>query len=192
MENTYFAFGIHYQNDPILIKEKAADFKKNILNDDDFITIIEVKRGKHSIRKMATARDRRCRCSKYKTDTRAFWKQRRQQDLYTETILPWLDTKVAASLCKGVPINYQIRVDSGIPEYWILNFFVTAIDSKYCRSVYLVLVRALLWIIFDEVQHFSFLDNIFRRVNNADQDLGYRCRLPERENPMENVPLIVT
>ena len=40
MENTYFAFGIHYQNDPILIKEKAADFKKNILNDDDFITII--------------------------------------------------------------------------------------------------------------------------------------------------------
>ena len=55
-----------------------------------------------------------------------------------------------------------------------------------------MLGRALLWIIFDEVQHFSVPDNIFRRVNNAYQDLGYRFRLPERENPVEKVPLIVT
>ena len=55
-----------------------------------------------------------------------------------------------------------------------------------------MLDRALLWRIFDEVQHFSFPDNIFRRVKNAYQDLGDRCRLPEGENPVENTPLIVT
>ena len=141
---------------------------------------------------MATTRDRRCGCSKYETDTRDYWKQKCQKDLYSDTILPWPDAKVADDLCKGVSIHYQVRVDSGLSEDWILTFFVSSIASKYCRSVSLVLGRALLWIIFDEVQHFSVPDNIFRRVNNAYQDLGYRFRLPERENPMENVPLIVT
>ena len=88
MENTYFAFGIHGKNNPILIKEKAADFMKNILNDDYFITILEGKRGTHSIGNMATTRSRRCGCSKDETDMRARWKQRRQQYLYADTILP--------------------------------------------------------------------------------------------------------
>ena len=39
------------QNYPILIKEKAADIMKNIINDDDFITILEGKHGTHSINK---------------------------------------------------------------------------------------------------------------------------------------------
>ena len=55
-----------------------------------------------------------------------------------------------------------------------------------------MLDRALLWRIFYEVQHFSVPDNIFRRVKNAYQDLGDRCRLPEGENLVGKVPLIVT
>ena len=54
-----------------------------------------------------------------------------------------------------------------------------------------MLVRALLRIIFDEVQHVDVPDNIFRRVKNAYQDLGDRCRLPEGDNPVEKFPLIV-
>ena len=73
-ENTYFAFGMNGQNYPILIKEKAADFMEKIINDDNFITIIEVKRGTYSTRKMVTTISIRCRCSKYETDTRAHWK----------------------------------------------------------------------------------------------------------------------
>ena len=79
MENTYFAFGINGQNFPILIKEKVVDFMEKILNDDDFITILEDKRGVHRIRKMENMTARRCGGSKYDTDTRSCWKQRRQQ-----------------------------------------------------------------------------------------------------------------
>ena len=55
-----------------------------------------------------------------------------------------------------------------------------------------MLVRALLWRIFDEVKLFSVPEKIFRMVKNAYQDLGDRCRLPEGDNPVEKVPLIVT
>ena len=55
-----------------------------------------------------------------------------------------------------------------------------------------MLGRDLIWIIFDKVQHFSVPDNIFRRVKNAYQDLGDRCRLTEVENPVEKFPLINT
>ena len=105
IENTDFDFSIHGQNDSILIKEKAADFMKKILNGDNFSSILEGKCGTHSIRKMATIRARRCGCSKDETDTRARWKQRRHQDLYADTILPFPDEKVAAALCKGGPIH---------------------------------------------------------------------------------------
>ena len=55
-----------------------------------------------------------------------------------------------------------------------------------------MLGRALLWRMFDEVQHFCVPDSIFRRVNNAYQYLGEMCKLPEGKNPVEKVPLIVT
>ena len=87
---------------------------KKILNDDDFITILEDKRGVHRIRKMEKMTARRCGGSKYDTDTRSCWKQRRQKYLYADTILSCPDVKVAAALCKGGPIHYQFRVDSGI------------------------------------------------------------------------------
>ena len=40
MENTDFAFGIHGQNDPILTKEKAANFMKRILNEYGLSSIL--------------------------------------------------------------------------------------------------------------------------------------------------------
>ena len=45
-------------------------------------------------------------------------------------------------------------MESLIPEDWILNCVVPAIVSEFCQSVSLVLGRALLWIIIDEVEHF--------------------------------------
>ena len=61
-------------------------------------------------------------------------------------------------------------MDIGISEDWISTFVVPAIASEYCQSVSLVLGRALLWIMFDEVEHFSVSDNIFRRMNNDYQN----------------------
>ena len=74
MENTDFSFGIHGQNEPILIKDKAAGFMKKTLNYDNFRIIYEGKRGTRSIIKMVTTRCRRCGCSKDEADMRAFWK----------------------------------------------------------------------------------------------------------------------
>ena len=116
MENTDFAFGIHGQNDPILTKEKAANFMKIILNEYGLSNILEGKRGTHSIRKMTTTRARICGCSKDETNTRHQWKQRRQQYLHDDMILPWPYAKVDSSLCKGGPIHYQVRLDNGILE----------------------------------------------------------------------------
>ena len=110
MNNTNFAFGINGQTDPVLIKEKAASFMKTILNDEGFSNMLVGKRGTHSIRKMATTRSRRHGCLKDEVDTRVRWKQQRQQDTYADTILPWPDAKVAATLCKGRPIHYQVKV----------------------------------------------------------------------------------
>ena len=49
MENTDFDFGIHGRNNPIIIKEKVAVFMKNILNDDNIISILEVKHGRTNL-----------------------------------------------------------------------------------------------------------------------------------------------
>ena len=192
IENTSFLFGIHGQRDPILIKEKATALMNQILNDRDLGNVIEGKRGTHSIRKFATTRARRNGCTKDDTDTRARWKQKRQQDTYADTILPWPDAKVAAALCKGGAIHYQLRSESGISEDWILTHVVPGIFSKYPRSLSLVLGRALLWTVFDENRTLIVPVSISSRVRNAYRDLGSRCTIPPGENPVQKVPLIVT
>ena len=193
MSVTNFAFGIDGQTNPELIKERASNFMKQIINDEEFINIVvDGKRGTHSIRKMTTTRARRHGCSKDEVGTRARWKRQRQQDSYADTILPWPDAKVAAALCKGGPIHYHVKEDSGITEDWILLFVVPSIASKYCRAFTLVLGRALLWRVFDEEQQALVPAIICTRVKNSYRDIGNRCRLPDGENPVEKVPLIIT
>ena len=192
IDHTAFAFGIHGQQDPILIKEKASEWMRAILNDYDFKVIVEGKRGTHSIRKMATTRARKSGCSKDDTDTRARWKRKRQQDNYADTMLPYPDARVAAALCKGGPIHYSLKPNSGISEDWILEHVDPMIASRYCRSVALVLGRALLWRVFDESESLVVPDNICQRVKGAYRDLGERCQLPVGENPVEKIPLIIT
>ena len=192
MTNTNFAFGIDGQTDPVVIKEKASNFMKEILNDQEFSNLLDGKRGTHSIRKMATTRSRRHGCTKDEVDTRARWKQRRQQDVYADTVLPWPDAKVAAALCKGGPIHYQAKAESGSSEDWILCYVVPFISTKHCRSFSLVLGRALLWRVFDEDQQASVPATICTRIKNAYRDLGSRCTLQDGENPVTKVPLIVS
>ena len=79
---------------------------KNIINDDDFTTILEGKRGTHSTIQIVKMRSRRCGCSEDETDTRTRWKQKCQQYPYTNTILPCPYKKVAAAICKEGPIHY--------------------------------------------------------------------------------------
>lgn len=193
-QNTSLLFGIHGQNDAEKVNKKATDLMKRILNDDDFLIFNDEKRGTHSIRKLATTRARRNGCSTDDTDTRARWKKKGkgQQDKYADVCLPFPDAKVAAALCKGGPIHYNVKRTSGISEDWILSHVVPMIAAQYDRYVALVLGRALLWRVFDEVESRVVPTAIVERVKNAYADLGQRNTLQGGENPVEKVPIIVT
>jgi hypothetical protein len=161
-----------------------------IFKDNDFT--FEGKRGTHSIRKLATTRARKFGCSKDDTDTRGRWKRKRQQDSYADTMLPYPDAKVAAALCKGGPIHYSVKPNSGISEDWIIQYVDPQIASRYCRPLALVLGRALLWRVFDDNESHVVPPHICHRVKSAYRDIGDRCQLVAGENPVEKVPLIVT
>ena len=61
----------------------------------------------HSLRKYGTNLARDSGCLKDKVDLRSRWKSnKRQQDGYADTTIPYVDGKVAASLCPGGPIAY--------------------------------------------------------------------------------------
>ena len=190
IERTEFAFGIFGQQDPVIIKEYASSYMREMFKDNDFH--FEGKRGTHSIRKLATTRARKFGCSKDDTDTRGRWKRKRQQDCYADTMLPYPDTKVAAALCKGGLIHYSVKPNSGIAEDWILQHVDPQIASRYCRPLALVLGRALLWRVFDDNESLVVPPHICHRVKSAYQDLGDRCQLVAGENPVERDPLVVT
>jgi len=44
--------------------------------------------------------------------------------VYDDIELPYPDAKIAALLCVGGPIKYQLRENSGITNEWILNSYV--------------------------------------------------------------------
>ena len=62
-------FGVSGIEDPIIIKERATNALKRIINDADFVqAFLEAKRGTHSIQKFATSRGRKNGCSRDETD----------------------------------------------------------------------------------------------------------------------------
>ena len=192
--NKEFVFGVSGLEDPVIIKERATNGLKRIINDEEFVrTFLESKRGTHSIRKFATSRGRKNGCSRDETDWRARWKKtKHMQDGYAEVTVPWPDAKVAAALCKGGPVHYCVKERSSTSEQWIIDHVVPAIKSPYCRSVSLVLGRALLWRIFDDADSHVAPLQITDHVKHAYRDLGARWLLPDGENPVEKLPLMVT
>ena len=65
-------------------------------------------------------------------------------DLYIDVSLPYQDAKVAAVLCVGGPIKYELRVGSGLHDDWILQNVVPRTSQLYPRNVALVLGKAFL------------------------------------------------
>ena len=56
---------------------------------------------------------------------------------------------MCTALCKGGPVYYKVREESGITNEWIYEYVVPRTQSQYCESVSLVVRKALLWVIFD-------------------------------------------
>jgi hypothetical protein len=180
---------------PIRIKEAADSKLKMVIHDPDF-GVVELtigKKGTHSIRKFATTFARRNGCSKDDVDLRARWKggNKRMQDGYASVTLPFPDAKVAAALCKGGPIHYSVKANSGISKEWIFEHVVPNIFANYDEHVAIVLGRALLWRIFDSEQSKVVPRFISEKVKAAYNDLGSRNSLELGENPVKKQPLAV-
>ena len=73
--------------------------------------------------------------------------------MYTDSTLPFLDAGVCADLCKGRPIHYKIRENSGITNEMLCQHMVPNIRMNYCESILVVLGWELLWRIFNEKQN---------------------------------------
>ena len=150
-----FVFNYRTLDCPIRIKENADKILKTVLSRPEFtnIELVTGKKGTHSMRKFATTFARRNGCNKDNVDLRARWKGKgRQQDTYADTTLPFPDAKVCAALCKGGPLHYRLRENSGISTEWICEYVVPHISAQYCESGPVVLGRALIWRIFDPEQ----------------------------------------
>ena len=180
-------------NDPITIKNRVSKIMCDALDDPTFSEVLtddDKKVGTHSTRKYACTYATRCGCSKDDIDYRFRWKNRRMQDRYVEGHIPVGDAKVAAALCKGEPITYEVKSESMVTDSWILAHVVPNIAKHYNRVCCILLGKALLWRIMDPVQSAllpSQQVNRVRRLYLAIED----NILTEEENPIAKIPLSV-
>ena len=124
---------------------------------------------------------------------RGRWKNStRQHDTYADTVIPYVDAKVAAALCKGGVITYQVIKESGITDGWIMDHVVPNMARfGISREVCLVLGRAMLWRIFDNSGDDLVPVEQKNRILARYRDLRDRNSLPEDSNPVKKVPLVV-
>lgn len=192
-EPNEYVFGIAGMDDPISIKGSASYHLRQLLRGNDFIHLVEGITGSHSLRKLGVNIARGNGCNKDDTDTRARWKgAARQQDTYADTTIPFVDAKVAAALCKGGPVAYVVKTDSGIDDTWVLDYVTPAMKDHVPRQVAIVLGRALLWKVFHDESGAYVPAQIRERVLAAYRDLGDRNSLAAGSNPVSKVPLGIT
>jgi hypothetical protein len=143
--------------------------------------------GTHSIRKCASTHVKINGVSKDDKDTRGRWKATgRVSDQYDSVKLPYVDTKVAVSLCTGGTCSYNLS--EAIPHQFILEHVAPEINNQYGSQVALVLGAPLMWVCFDaSVSHLVPLF-IKDRVLSAYAQVG----LPEGYDLVQRRLVIVT
>ena len=129
-------------------KQLASSSLKMILEEDDFEKSADGELGSHSTRKFAATLARRNGCSRDDVDMRGRWKgQKRIVDTYIDSQLPYPDAKVAASLCIGGAIKYDLRSGSRISNDWLIEHVGRNIATLFPTQMAVVLAKALLWAI---------------------------------------------
>ena len=193
-----FFFSYNGMNDASVIKNRASDMMCRVLGDPSFKEVMSAemnacddkKLGTHSMRKFAATHARMCGCSKDEVDYCFRWKCGRMQDRYVEGNIAYPDAKVAAALCKGEAITYQVKMESNVTESWILTHVVPNIAKKYSRAMALVLGNALLWRIMDPMQSAVLPKTMVSRVQRLYNSVSCNELTPE-ENPVCRIPLSI-
>jgi hypothetical protein len=126
---------------------KSEEFKKIFKNANTF--------GTHSLRKYPATFARKCNCTVADIDVRGRWKRNggKVVDRYIDVKQEYVDGKVAAALCVGGPVKYELVDGCGLSNDWLREKVVPGISRYYGddddNKNALVLALPLLWIIFD-------------------------------------------
>ena len=194
-DDNEFIFGAEGKSDPDSIKTSAAYHLRSLMRSGDFTLdaadeLDDMREtGSHSTRKFGVNLGRGDGCSRDDVDHRGRWKgSDRQQDQYADTTIPFVDAKVAKSLCVGGAIAYFVREESGVSSEWILEHVTPhMVAAGIPRQVCIVLGRALLWKVWEAAQgdeDHRVPSSITARVMMAVRDLGTRNLLEEGTNPI--------
>ena len=172
-------------------KQLASSRFKSIVDDDDFEKATSGELGSHSTRKFAATFARRNGCSKDDVDARGRWKGRnRIVDLYIDSTIPYPDAKVAAALCVGGPIKYELARDSRMSDDWVLEHVSRNIAQRFPRQMAIVLGKALLWGICDE-EVSKFIDSQMVERVRADVRALENDYVRNGTNPVKKVQLVI-
>ena len=105
--------------------------------------------GSHSVYKHALTECQKKGASKDEKDLCGRWKSTAcVLDVYNDIKLPFQDAKVAALLCVGGPVKYELREDAGIDNDWNVNTVMPHGRTKSDDDAAVVLGRAVLWYAF--------------------------------------------
>ena len=179
-------------------KARAARILKEIFQSDGFQQrfgsldtdeIIDLL-GSHSLRKLAATFARKNGCSRDEVDLRGRWKhQKGQVDTYIDTTIPYPDAKVAAALCPGGPVMYDLVQNCGLDDCWLYENVVPNIMKNHkCKKTSALLGRAVLWACHDPLTKDHVPQAISERVT-AEYE---RIRTLEAGiNPVKKVGLVV-
>jgi len=127
---------------------------RKIVNSSSFVVDPSVensgyKLANHSTKKYATTHGRRGVLKDF-MDYRARWKNKRMQDTYADTVLPWPDIKAASSLCFGGICKYKLLDSLRISDEWLAYHVCPGITQCFGMSVAAILAKPLLWASMDE------------------------------------------
>jgi hypothetical protein len=104
-----------------------------------------------------------------------------------------VDAKVAAAMCKGGVIAYEIDPLSGISDNWILDYVVpNMVRHGIPSDVCIVFGRAVLFRVFDRTGEDAVPTPMRESIMQAYHELESRNILEDGCNPIKRRPLIVT
>jgi hypothetical protein len=146
----------------------------------------------HSTKKYATTHGRRRGVPKDFMDVRARWKaQKRIQDTYADTFLPWPDIKAASVLCLGGICKYKLKSDVNISDNWLSNHVCPGISSCFGPRVAAILAKPLLWAAMDDVWCDYLPDGLRLRIINSLAEDAEHLQVHPNVNPVEKVTVLV-
>ena len=147
--------------------------------------------GSHSVCKFASTECRKKGASKDEKDLRGRWKSTaRVSDVYDDIELPYPDAKVAALLCVGGPVKYEVREEPGIDKEWILNNVMPHGRTMIDDDAAVVLGTAVLWYAFTPEGIANMPPALYQQIRDR------YALLPNNSepatNPVKKIPIVVS